>query len=268
MIMSNLRASILRTLPGGWQSHRLYIGQHWTLSAVQNAAGEQRAGVAATPSAEAVAAQFKFRYGPNRVRVADALELAAYLKGPDPVATAIGLATVNALLQPDPALLQDLDAADWLVENGRGRKVALVGGFPFKEELKPVVGQLWVLELHPEEGEYLSEEAPNIIPQADILAITGSTLVNHTLEGLLALARPETTVMLLGPTTPLTPVMFDFGVDLLSGVQVLDIAATLDTIIKGLSFRKMAGMRRVTLRRPPACVPKGEETRSAAKIED
>lgn len=250
MIMPDLRESLLRTLPGGWHSHQLYIGQHWTISVVQNAAGEQRSGVAATSTAEDVAAQTRFRYGPNPVEVADALELAAYLKDPDPVATAVGMATVNALLQPDPALLQDIDAADWLVEHGRGRKVALVGGFPFKEELKPVVGRLWVLELHPEEGEYLSEEAPTIIPQADILAITSSTMVNHTLEGLLALARPETTVMLLGPTTPLSPLMFDFGVDLLSGVQVLDISATLDTIVKGLSFRKMAGMRRVTLRRP------------------
>ncbi|NOG68709.1 MAG: hypothetical protein HND41_11120 [Chlorobi bacterium] len=89
--------------------------------------------------------------------------------------------------------------------------------------------------------------APRFIPQADVVAITSSTLINHTLDGLLALARPEAKVMLLGPSTPLTPVLFDFGVDLLSGVQVVDIAATLASVAASVNFRKMQGVRRVTL---------------------
>jgi uncharacterized protein (DUF4213/DUF364 family) len=41
--------------------------------------------------------------------------------------------------------------------------------------------------------------------------------------------------------------LFKYGVDLLSGVQVVDLAAVLTSIEQGVSFRKMAGVRRVTL---------------------
>jgi uncharacterized protein (DUF4213/DUF364 family) len=65
------------------------------------------------------------------------------------------------------------------------------------------------------------------------------------------LTHPEAKVMLLGPSTPLTPVLFDFGVDLLSGVQVVDIAATLASVEASVNFRKMKGVRRVTLQAVP-----------------
>jgi uncharacterized protein (DUF4213/DUF364 family) len=159
----------------------------------------------------------------------------------------VGLATLNALMQPDPVRLAAVDAADWLAEHGQGRKVALVGRFPFIDELRPVVAQLWVLELSPQPGEYHAAEAPQHIPQADVVAITSSTLINHTLDDLLALARPEAKVMLLGPSTPLTPVLFEFGIDLLSGVQVVDIEAAWASVAAASNFQKMKGVRRVTM---------------------
>jgi uncharacterized protein (DUF4213/DUF364 family) len=55
--------------------------------------------------------------------------------------------------------------------------------------------------------------------------------------------------MVLGPSTPLSPVMFGFGVHLLSGIQVIDEAALLESIAAGLPFRKMNGTRRVSLLR-------------------
>jgi hypothetical protein len=44
--------------------------------------------------------------------------------------------------------------------------------------------------------------------------------------------------------------MFDFGIHLLSGIQVVDEKALLDSIAGGLSFRKMSGTRRVSLAKP------------------
>lgn len=245
--MSHLFDRILETLPHHWYSNRLHIGLNWTLSIVQNQAGQRRAGLAATPAPEQVAAQHLFQYGPNQIAVTEAVSLTHWVRASDPVRVAVGLATLNALLQPDPAELAHIDAADWLASHGQGRRVALVGRFPFIEELKPQVGCLWVLELGPQPGEYPADQAPLLIPQADVVAITSSTLINHTLPGLLELARPETKVMLLGPSTPLTPVLFEFGVDLLSGVQVIDLEATLVSVAENGNFQKMKGVRRVTL---------------------
>ena len=247
--MSYLLDRILETLPPNWHTDSIHIGLNWTVSVVQNQAGQRLAGLAATPGSERVAAQRQFQYGSNQPVMTDATGLARCAQAGDPVEAAVGLATLNALLQPDPAQLAHIDAADWLVSHGRGRQVALVGRFPFIDELKPVVAQLWVLELNPQPGEYFADEAPLIIPQADVVAITSSTLVNHTLAGLLALARPEAKIMLLGPSTPLTPILFEFGVELLSGVQVVDLEATLASVAQSANFQQMKGVQRVTLQK-------------------
>ena len=247
--MSYLLDRILETLPPNWHTDSIHIGLNWTVSVVQNQAGQRRAGLAATPAPKRVAAQSQLQYGPNPPAITDAASLACSARAGDPVEAAVGLATLNALLQPDPAQLAHIDAADWLVSHGRGRKVALVGRFPFIDELKPVVAQLWVLELNPQPDEYPANQAPLLIPQADVVAITSSTLVNHTLAGLLALARPEAKIMLLGPSTPLTPILFEFGVELLSGVQVVDLEATLASVAQSGNFQKMKGVQRVTLQK-------------------
>lgn len=248
--MSAILEAILQTLPSGWHVRQVYLGTNWTVSLIQNDRGEQRAGLAASPAPAVVAAQNLYRLGPNSPHSDDAFQLAYAARSAEAVRAAIGLATLNALLQPDPALLTSIDAGDWLVEHCPAKNVALVGRFPLKEELRPLARELWILELDPQPGEYPSSAAPALLPQADIIAITGSTLINHTLDGLLALTRPTAQVMLLGPTTPLSPVLFDFGVDLLSGVQVSDLAALLHSVGQGVSFRKLAGVRRVTLVNP------------------
>jgi uncharacterized protein (DUF4213/DUF364 family) len=250
--MKSILDYTLEGLSPGWQVCRLYLGSNWTISVVQNEAGQCRAGLAATPLlAEHPNKPTLFQPGDNTPPpVLDAVELAGLVQSMDPLEAAAGLATLNALLSPDPALVKDIDAADWLVEHGCRQKVALVGRFPFIDELRPVVSQLWVLELAPQPGEYSSDQAPEIIPQADLIAITGSTLVNHTLDGILSLVRPEARVMLLGPSTPLTPILFDFGVDLLSGVEVVDIEMALASVIQGVTFRHMQGVRRVTMQKP------------------
>jgi uncharacterized protein (DUF4213/DUF364 family) len=243
--------AILETLPEGWRSEQLYIGVNWTISIVRNEAGEQRAGLAACPAAEVVTAHRRFRHGPTEWGAGEALPLARLALSVDPVEATLGLATTNALLKPDPALLEEIDAGDWLVEHGRGRKIAVIGRFPFaSEDLREVAERLWIFELKPKAGEHSPTEFPEIIPQADILAITSTTLINHTLAGILAWARPDTRIILLGPSTPLTPVLFEFGIDLLSGVQVINQAEVIESLREGVSFRKLAGVRRVTLLRP------------------
>ncbi|MEI7554709.1 DUF364 domain-containing protein [Candidatus Chlorohelix sp.] len=239
--------SIIETLIAGWKIKQVNIGVNWTLVEVINHEGETRAGVAATPGTAEFKAQAQFHYGLNHLAIEDARILAGKVREVEPVQVAIGLATLNSMLAPDPATLADIDAGDWLVENAIGRKVAIVGHFPFVKELEPIAQKLWVLELDPREGDLPASEAPRVIPNADLLAITSSALINHTLEGILALVQPGTKVIMLGPSTPLTPILFKFGVDLLSGVQVSDMPALIESIEAGLSFRKMRGLRRVTL---------------------
>ncbi|MEJ2746328.1 MAG: DUF364 domain-containing protein, partial [Anaerolineae bacterium] len=120
---------------------------------------------------------------------------------------------------------------------------------PFIANVRERVGQLFVLEKNPGPGEYPAEAAGELVPQADVLAITSMTLLNGTLDGLLALRRPEARVLLLGPSTPLHPLLFDYGVEMLSGAVVTAVHPVLHLIRQGAVFRQVrkGGVRLVTM---------------------
>jgi uncharacterized protein (DUF4213/DUF364 family) len=170
-----------------------------------------------------------------------ALELAQYAKSNRLLEASIGMAAINSLLDVDEEQCVELNAAAWLAERGRGKKVVIVGSFPFISRLREEVDELWVLERHPAEGERGAEEASDIIPQADVVAITGTSLINHTFEDLLTLCRPHSSIMVLGPTTPLSPVLFDYGADVVSGTKVIDAELVLRLISQGATFRQVKG---------------------------
>lgn len=154
-----------------------------------------------------------------------ARELAAYALCDNPLEAGIGVAAINSLLDMDESQAVEINAAEVLIEQGRGKNVALVGHFPFIPRLRDAVGQLWVIEQHPAEGDYPAEAAADLIPQAHIVAITSSAFINHTMDDLLALCSPTATVMILGPSTLLSPVVFNYGVNIFSGTRVIDEAA-------------------------------------------
>jgi uncharacterized protein (DUF4213/DUF364 family) len=170
-----------------------------------------------------------------------ALELAAYARSDMSLEASIGVAALNSLIDVDEERCVELNAEAWLAERGRGKRVAIAGSFPFVPRLRGQVGELWVLERHPSEGELFSDEASKVIPQADVVAITGTALINHTLDDLLGLCRRDSSVMVLGPSTPLSPVLFDHGVDVVSGTQVVDVDLVLRLISQGATFRQIKG---------------------------
>jgi len=172
-----------------------------------------------------------------------ACELAEWVRSDNLLETSIGMATINSLLEIDETNAVEINAADVLTERGKDSDVAIVGSFPFIKKLRTQVRNLWVLELHPTEDEYPAESAHELIPHADVVAITGCALINHTLDDLLTLCRPDATVMVLGPTTPFAPVLFEHGVDILSGVKVVNEANVLRTVSQGANFQQVEGVQ-------------------------
>jgi uncharacterized protein len=151
------------------------------------------------------------------------------------------------LLPRHPEQWVELNADDYLVEHGAGKNVAVVGHFPFVERLKALAKQFWVLELTPKDGDFPAQAAPEIIPQADVVAITATTLINRTFQGLIDLCRPDARVVLIGPSTPLSPVLYDYGIDILSGTIVTNPQAVLTGISQGISFHQLRQDKAVRL---------------------
>ncbi len=215
----------------------------------QTAVLTRNCGLASTPH------EYKHGHGDPSVKEAGrlmekgALELARMAYSVSLLEAAIGMATINSLLEVDDKRCLGLNASALLAEKGEGKNVAIVGHFPFVPELRRLAKELWVIEKHPRAGDFTEGEAENLIPEADVVGITGTAFTNHTIEHLLGLCHPEAYVVILGPTTPLSPVLFDYGVDAISGTKIVDAEAVLCSVSQGAIFRQIKGIRLLTIKR-------------------
>ena len=160
---------------------------------------------------------------------------------------AIGMATINSLLEIDEESCRNLNARDLIAEKGRDKNVAIVGHFPFIPELQKSVRELWVIEKNPVEEDHTEAEADEIIPSADVVGITGTAFTNHTIEQLLQLCRPEAYVVILGDSAPLSPILFDYGIDAVSGTKVVDTDLALHCVSQGANYRQIKGILKLTM---------------------
>ena len=180
-----------------------------------------------------------------------ASELAAWARSPDPLAAAVGLATLNALVAvPRNAVEADLLTQLEVTSND---VVGMVGYFgPLIGPLRTRGKALHVFERRPsaESGVLPESAAAEILPQCRVVILSATALLNRTLDDLLAWCRNAREVAILGPSTPLLPQVFaGRGVTLLSGVQVVDGERVLRLVSEGGGTRQLgSSVRKLTVR--------------------
>ena len=77
-------------------------------------------------------------------------------------------------------------------------------------------------------------EAPKCVPKADLMVITGVTVLNDTLPGLLELRKPGAEIIVTGPTVSMLPdAFFKRGVTSLGGIVVTKADELLDLLCEG-----------------------------------
>ena len=170
---------------------------------------------------------------PKQFTEMSTLELVKHCLGEDPLLTAVGLGALNAVSQhllrtagfsldraTDPVGQLDLAGA---------RHVGMVGFFaPLIREWGNYPGTLTVIEKDPK---FLERSGPfEVIEQTDRLRdcdrvlITGSTLINDTLDDVLSHCDPKARVALVGPSASCLPdPIFDRGVDVVGSTMVCDL---------------------------------------------
>lgn len=186
--------------------------------------------------------------GVGEMRGKPAIELAEYALSDNLLEASIGMATINSLIDIDETKCSDDNAGDILVEKGRGKNIVVVGHFPFTERLKKVAKKLWVLEQKPRGEDLPAEAAEEILPQADVVGLTGTSLINHTFEDLMSLCKNKFVVM-VGPTSPLSPILFDHGVDVISGIKVTRPERMLACITEGAMFKQIEGLQYLSMKK-------------------
>jgi uncharacterized protein (DUF4213/DUF364 family) len=222
----------------------LRIGHYW--SVVQASTG---AGMASTIPSESHLHGTVPIPDAGSLHESSMIELAARLRSSSTPEAALGLAAANALLGPPEGRLTEHNAETILYQRGAGRRVAMIGRFPFAERTAAVCGELWVFERGEGRGEddFGAEMMAELLPQAEVVAITSTAVINRTLGEILELVRPDAFVLLLGPSTPLTPRLFNHGIDLLCGTIIVDPPAVLRAVGQGAVTSQIGGVRRVCL---------------------
>lgn len=246
----SLVEDLIAQVPEG-EIEQVQVGLHWTaVVAIQG--GIRRCGLASTLSEPHKRGEPSVPEAGDLTRYTgrELVELA--FEEDKPVLSSVGVATLNALLpDPIPERVEEEQAESLLARYGANRIVALIGHFPFVPSLRSKVGELQVLELRPRQGDLPADMASKVLPQADVVAITSMALINRTLEPLLELCALEALVVVLGPSTPMCPLLFEYGVDILAGSQIIDIEGVLRAVCQGGNFGQVhrAGVKLITQKR-------------------
>jgi uncharacterized protein (DUF4213/DUF364 family) len=163
-------------------------------------------------------------------------EVAACSKSWNFVEAALGIAAINAYYNnPEIARKNGVDFLDRLRVEDRnndpfimsqneikGKKVAVVGHFPYIEKLMAPVCDFSIIEWTPESGDFPISAGEYILPECDFVYLTCATLLDKTLPRFLELSKNASSVTIVGPGTPLAPCLFEYGVDDLSGFIIKD----------------------------------------------
>ncbi|MGB4504999.1 MAG: DUF364 domain-containing protein [Syntrophaceticus sp.] len=228
--MWELYDDLIASIPAELSVRECLVGLHWTL------VRSRATGVALNVRGEHQRLSMAGKIKGKPVRC-----LAESIKSWNFIDATVGIAALNSTLNTKeqvesmigrPLSVQKQENAfENFAEKVRGKKVAVIGHFPDLERMSEIC-ELSILERRPEKGDYPDSACEYILPEQDVVFITATTLTNKTLPRLLELSRQAFTV-LVGPSTPITPVLFNYGVDVLAGSVVIDGDDTWHTVQEG-----------------------------------
>jgi uncharacterized protein len=180
-----------------------------------------------------------------------ASELIAWIMQPDETACAIGLATINALIGfPQGAVESDiLDLLPIRPEDA----VGMIGYFgPLVDSIRSRARSLHIFERRPipELGVLPDSAAGDLLPECQVVILSATTILNHTIDALLDLCSAAQEIAVLGPSAPFLPESFKKrGVTILSGIHVVDCPKVLRVVSEAGGTRNFGkAIRKLTLR--------------------
>lgn len=193
-------------------------------------------------------------------------ELAGAMKSWNYVESSIGLVAINAYYNnPEVAAANGVElAANRITEDRKNdpfimsqnriknKKVCMIGHFPHLEQLFAPVCDLSIIEMPPGADDYPKPASDYLVPEADFVFIICASIVNKTLPRYLKLAENAENVVIVGPSTPLAPAFFNFGVDALSSFVIRD-GGHAKRIAQGLDMDRIyATGQKVSWKKPAA----------------
>lgn len=166
-----------------------------------------------------------------------------WLKSWDPYQATVGMAALNASINFENELAQlatplgsgNLSVFQHFASMISGKKVVVVGRYPGLETLK-LGCDFTVLELDPGPNDLPAQACEYLLPQADWVFLSATSLVNKTFPRLAQLSK-NANVVLMGPTVPWLAELTNFGIDYIAGVTVQDESKLLTVVKEGGGVR-------------------------------
>jgi len=178
--------------------------------------------------------------GEGRLAGRKAEELIAHLGSEELVSSALGMAAANAVIAGtcDETRAQPGDILDHL-DMQEGDRVCMVGCFlPVLERLNHLSIEVTAVDQVSKPGAEPAESSERLLPQSQVAIITATSIINNTIDELLALAAACREVAVLGPSTPmLGPAFSASPVRCLSGIRIDDAEGVFRVIGEGGGFR-------------------------------
>ncbi|MEA3500728.1 MAG: DUF364 domain-containing protein [Candidatus Marinimicrobia bacterium] len=174
-------------------------------------------------------------------------ELAEFSLSDNLIEASVGMAAINSAAAFANNNYSKINAKNIILEKGKGKNIGVIGHFPFLIELKNEFKQLQIFEKQPQENDLSENEIPNYLPDADIIALTATSITNHTFDEVMKFVSKKSFVVMLGPSTPLSPILFDFGIDVVSGTIINDYSVFRTNVIQATPTRFMKGKEYVTI---------------------
>lgn len=162
----------------------------------------------------------------------------------------VKMATENGLNLSSGLHSEDRNADPFITHQtaARGRKVTVLGHFPYLEKLLGSVCDLKIISSHPNRGDYPDEAAEYLLPESDFVFIGVPYFLNKSLPHMLELAE-NAFVGLVGPATVMSPVLFDYGVDELDGFIPKDPEIARRVLLEQENRKIYASGEKVSLRK-------------------
>ncbi len=153
------------------------------------------------------------------------------------VKSAIGIATLNALSQwiiesengIKDQIVKEVDGFD-LLKIEPHETVSLIGAFgPYIHRLKMMGNPFFIIErnaqtLRPDEMKYFKpdSEMREVFEKSGVVIITGTAVVNHTIDHILSFVRNGIRTAIIGPTASMIPdAFFKRGLRVMAGIKIL-----------------------------------------------
>lgn len=208
------------------------IGQTWTYSRCDDAIG-----LAMTPAERSRTLPWSGSLRGRSVR-----ELAQWIHSWCPFQSSVAMSAINSAVNERSDVLAgarllhgqwpgNLAVFEYFYPVLRNKRVVVIGRYPQMDNYLSDL-DLTVLEMNPGPGDLPPQAAEYLLPEADWVFLSATTIANKTFPRLSELAA-NANVVLMGPSAPWLEDLADYGVDYIAGIVPTDAALLRQTVSEG-----------------------------------